>query len=186
MNRSPSLQLQALSLSLVPEPPSHCSSFLSLSGSGVYCQITPRSSIHEEAPPREELHHEELLSHVSVCHSASTRCCWGERVEAVQDPCSMLHLTIASQGLVPGKACILSSDPASQNWLLITRGLSSEPPQHLPHSPMLGKARKKLLPSFFLKILSQDPMCSESQWEKPLFQLMRATVSHICLCPSSE
>ena len=35
------------------------------------------------------------------------------------------------------------------------------------------------------KVLSQDPMRVESQWECPAFQPMAAGVSHVCCCPSS-
>ena len=50
----------------------------------------------------------------------------GKRVEAVQDPCAILHSVIVSPGLEPGEGCSPAWDPASGGWLPTMQSLSPE------------------------------------------------------------
>ena len=80
----------------------HClTAVLTLSGSGVCCQITPDG--HTEEAPLEK----KFSAHASRC------CSQGKREEAVQDPCAMLHWVVASKKLEPSETCIPALDPVS-------------------------------------------------------------------------
>lgn len=52
------------------------------------------------------------LACTSVC------CSQGERMEAIKDPCVVLHNVATSQGLAPSEAPIPVQDSASVSWLL--------------------------------------------------------------------
>ena len=113
----------------VSELPLSHNSALSLSGPGVRCQITPDGCAGQAPSSRN------FPDHTSIC------CSQGERVEAVQDPCAMLHWVVASQGLEPGEAYIPAWDPASESWLPTVQGLSPSWTQCLPLLPVWEKSK---------------------------------------------
>ena len=58
------------------------------------------------------------------------------------------------------------------------------PPLTRPPTPGERKELTFCFPAFHLKVLSKNPMRAESQWECPAFPPMRASLGHVCLCPS--
>lgn len=94
------------------------------------------------------------------------RCSQGERVEAVLDPCAMLHRVAASQGLAPTWAqpagiylCKLASDqarPKPQEAQSLP-GLQALL-QVLPSCQWEERKSESLLCIFCFKVLSQNPM----------------------------
>ena len=125
-----------LCVSMLPSPQAALSLSLSLLGSGVRCQITPDGCAGEAPSMRPQCLRLPVslgprnvpCSCLHVLLPAFGHCSRSERMEAVQDPCGMLHRVAALQGLVPSTVHVPAWDSSSRSCHLLVRGLSPNGP----------------------------------------------------------
>ena len=171
-----------LSFSLVPELPSPCSN--SLSGSGVCCQITPDGHAGK-------LHSWGTSQLMPLCIALSL--CELSGQESGSSPGPMCHTAQrhsvsragAWWGMQPSMGpCLwgLASNHAEPKpWVVLVSAIHvgqrksprSQKAKH-PRVQESNSQERELLLTLYLKVLSQNQMCSGSQWECPAFQPMRA------------